>query len=621
MASKTINTILNLKDNFSKTIDKTTKNAKGFQRQIKHTQNTVKNMKAAFASSFKSIALSAAGLFGGIQLANFAKESVMLASDLQEVQNVVDTTFGDTTKTINDWSKTAITKFGLSELQAKQFNGTLGALMKSSGVSADQLANMSTGLTGLAGDFASFYNLDPEEAFEKIKSGISGETEPLKQLGINMSVTNLQAYALTQGIRKQYKEMSQSEQVQLRYSYLMNASKDAQGDFSKTNKGFANQLRILKTQFQQLGANIASNFLPYINKAVIFINDGLSKVQGIVDKTKNRIMELWAKFQVNSLLSYLKSNVFNAFNEIKTAIENAKEPVEKFITAVINLGAKIWSDIQPAINYIRSSVLPDIWDNVKNAIQGVLDIATKTFNFINDNWSTIKPLIEGLTIAWGIYKGVLLAQQGVTTVLTLKTKLLNAVMNANPIGLIVTGIGLLIGAGILLYKNWDKIKAKAAELWEGIKVAFAPVVEFFSGIWKGIKSGFKSLVNFIISGINKWLEIMLTPLNLLIKGANLIPGVDIPEISLKIPKIPEFAIGTQYFKGGLAKVNERGGEIMNLPNGSKIIPADKSSKIIKGKGNIKVYVIVQGNVIGNEEYADYLGDHIAGKIKLALDNL
>lgn len=182
----------------------------------------------------------------GTALGGFGIASINLASDLTEVQNVVDVTFGDNAEKINAWAKNAATAFGMSELQAKQFNGTMGAMLKSMGLSSGEVLNMSKSLTGLAGDFASFYNLKPEEAFEKLRSGISGETEPLKQLGINMSVANLEAYALTQGITKQYKEMSQAEQATLRYNYLMSVSADAQGDFARTSDSLANQLRIAK---------------------------------------------------------------------------------------------------------------------------------------------------------------------------------------------------------------------------------------------------------------------------------------------------------------------------------------------------------------------------------------
>jgi hypothetical protein len=112
-------------------------------------------------------------------------------------------------------------------------------MMKSSGMAGNEIVKMSTDLAGLAADMASFYNLDFETAFEKIRSGISGETEPLKQLGINMSVANLEAFALEKGITKAFNSMSQQEQIMLRYQYLMKATADAQGDSARTSDGFS----------------------------------------------------------------------------------------------------------------------------------------------------------------------------------------------------------------------------------------------------------------------------------------------------------------------------------------------------------------------------------------------
>jgi len=199
-----------------------------------------------------------------LSLGLLAKKGLDLASDLTEVQNVVDTSFGlEGAGRINSWAESAIKGFGLSELQAKKFAGTMGAMLKSSGLTGDSLGDMSVQLSSLAGDFASFYNLDAEEAFMKIRSGISGETEPLKQLGINMSVANLEAFALSKGIRKSWKDMKQAEQIQLRYAYLMQASADAQGDFAKTlATSFANQRRVLATNIEQVAARAMKSALP-----------------------------------------------------------------------------------------------------------------------------------------------------------------------------------------------------------------------------------------------------------------------------------------------------------------------------------------------------------------------
>lgn len=211
-------------------------------------------------------------------------ECVNLASDLEEVQNVVDVTFGKSSGTINDWSRQAATAFGMSELSAKQYTGTLGAMLKSSGVADDAIVQMSTDLVGLSGDFASFFNIANEDAFAKIRSGISGETEPLKQLGINMSVANLEAYALSQGIKKSYSAMTQAEQVTLRYNYLMSVSADAQGDFARTSGSLANQQRITSLAIQNVGTEIGNMLIPYVTKATSAVGKFANGLAGALDE-------------------------------------------------------------------------------------------------------------------------------------------------------------------------------------------------------------------------------------------------------------------------------------------------------------------------------------------------
>ena len=201
------------------------------------------------------------------------KTGIDYASDLAEVQNVVDVTFGSATEAINSWSKECLAAYGMNEVSAKRYAGTIGAMLKSSGLAGDAIVDMSKDMVGLAGDMASFYNLDLETAFEKIRSGISGETEPLKQLGINMSVANLEAYALSQGITTAYNEMSQAEQVMLRYNYLMSTTGDAQGDFARTQDSYANQTRLLSESWLEFTGVMAEQLLPVLTTIVSWLNN------------------------------------------------------------------------------------------------------------------------------------------------------------------------------------------------------------------------------------------------------------------------------------------------------------------------------------------------------------
>lgn len=236
------------------------------------------SISSSFSGMFSKIAAGAAFVKISQMLSSLASESINLASDLEEVQNVVDTTFGDDNNVIEEWAKNAAKQFGLTETQAKRFASTLGAMLKSAGVSSDEITKISTDLAGLAADMASFYNLDFETAFQKIRSGISGETEPLKQLGINLSESNLKAFAEQTG--QLYNQMTEAERVVLRYQYLMNATADAQGDFERTSGGFANQMRLLDTNLTQIKTNIGNALIPIATQALQLINGLLSAING-----------------------------------------------------------------------------------------------------------------------------------------------------------------------------------------------------------------------------------------------------------------------------------------------------------------------------------------------------
>lgn len=228
----------------------------------------VSELKSLATKALAGIGIAISGKAIADTIADITKQSIGLASDLQEVQNVVDVTFGDGAETINKWAKGASTAFGITELSALQYTGTMGAMLKSMGLSGDAVRQMSSDLAGLAGDFASFFNITSDEAFAKIRSGISGETEPLKQLGINMSVANMEAYAMAQGIDKAYSSMTQAEQATLRYNYLLSVSADAQGDFARTaSTSLANASRITELNIQNIGAAIGKELIPAATRA------------------------------------------------------------------------------------------------------------------------------------------------------------------------------------------------------------------------------------------------------------------------------------------------------------------------------------------------------------------
>lgn len=265
------------------------------QQQTKKAANAVDKQTEKIKSAFGKIAKAVGLALSVTAIISFGKSCIELGSALAEVQNVVDVTFGAMSETINHFARDALEQFGLSETSAKKYTSTLGAMLKSMGIATNQAAEMSMKMTGLAADMASFYNLETDVAFEKIRSGISGETEPLKQLGINLSVANLEAYALSQGMTKAYSAMSQQEQALLRYNYLLSVTADAQGDFSRTSDGWANQVRILTERFNALKAAIGQGLIAVLTPVIRVLNQLLAKILTVTDAFSNFIAKITGK--------------------------------------------------------------------------------------------------------------------------------------------------------------------------------------------------------------------------------------------------------------------------------------------------------------------------------------
>lgn len=264
----------------------------GIQQEISKTEKSLKGFESRINSTFKGISeglginlgkLTKVGLIAAAtkKLVDFGKASIDVAADMREVQNVVDVTFGSMAKDIDDFASKSIKAYGLSTLAAKRHASTMGAMLKSSGITGDAVRDMSLDLTALAADMASFYNLDNDVAFQKIMSGMSGMTQPLKELGINMNIANVEAFAMSQGVNKAWREMSQAEQTMWRYNYLLHVTKDAQGDFARNAGTWANQVKLLKEQWQEFMSLIGKALIEVLLPVVKFLNKALEILIGI----------------------------------------------------------------------------------------------------------------------------------------------------------------------------------------------------------------------------------------------------------------------------------------------------------------------------------------------------
>lgn len=247
---------------------------KGFSKGIKSAESKLGNLRASIGKLGGAIAAA----FAVKEIIKFGKEAIELGSDLQEVQNVVDVTFTSMSEQVNEFAKNAAQAAGLSQTMAKRYVGTFGAMAKAFGYSEAQAYNMATALTQLTGDVASFYNISQDEAYTKLKSVFTGETESLKELGVVMTQTALDSFAMANGYGKTTKQMSEMEKVALRHAFVISQLSSAQGDFVRTSDSWANQTKILSLNFDSFKANIGQALITIFTPFLQVLNQIVAKM-------------------------------------------------------------------------------------------------------------------------------------------------------------------------------------------------------------------------------------------------------------------------------------------------------------------------------------------------------
>ena len=260
-----------------------------FVQQINNAGNNGTRQISGF---LESISRKFKLFVGTAAVGSFIKSCLDVGSDITEVQNVVDTAFKSMSSEADKFAQDAITNFGLSELSAKKYMGVFGQMSSAMGITGRDALEMSKNVTALTGDVASFYNLSTDEAYTKMKSIWTGETETLKDLGVVMTQTNLDNYALANGFGKTTAKMTEQEKVMLRYQYVTSALSNASGDFAKTQDSWANQTRILSLRFEQLKASLGKGFIALFTPIVKGANAVLAALQKLVNGFANFIQML-----------------------------------------------------------------------------------------------------------------------------------------------------------------------------------------------------------------------------------------------------------------------------------------------------------------------------------------
>ncbi len=365
-------------------------NQRGFDRQLNNIQNSAGKIGKLLGKAFAVGSLIA-----------FAKSCLELGSDLNEVQNVVDVTFGSMSENVNQWAKDAMTSFGLSEKCAKDYVGTLGTMAKSFGFTTEEAYKQATALAGLSADVASFYNLSTDDAYEKLKAVYTGETEGLKSLGVVMTQTSLDEFALAQGFGKTTAKMTEAEKVELRLAYITQTLSGAAGDFARTSDGWANQTKVLSLRFDALKASLGQGLINVLTPALQLLNRLVEKLQAAAEMFRDFTAAVFGDAGGNSEAAADSAGALAANTQ---AAATAAADYKKSVLGIDTLnklsdnsdksagssgGASLISaDTAASAAENAENAFDEIADRLRSMISGIKDYFTRNFGGVFDGFVT-----------------------------------------------------------------------------------------------------------------------------------------------------------------------------------------------------------------------------------------
>jgi len=397
--------------------------------------------------------------------------AVKLASDTNEALNKVEVAFKDNAQGIKDWSDTTLERFGIAKGTALDMASTYGDMATSMGLNTEQAEVMSKTLVGLAGDLSSFKNIKIDIADTALKSVFTGETESLKQLGIVMTQTNLQEYAYSQGIRKKIQDMSQAEQTQLRYNYVLAMTKNAQGDFERTGAGTANQMRVFSESLKELGATMGQHILPVITPLIQKLNELVQKFGDLSPSAQKTILVVAGVAAAIGPVVLIIGQLVTAAGAISGVVGAAAAAIASAGGVTAGLGAVLTALTGPialAVGVIAGLVMAvkELWQNNESFRTAVKEV-----------WSDIQAIITQAGIAiqtfwnkWG---------NDLTAVFSNIWNIIKTVFQTAA-QVIINLFGFFLDVLQGDWQGaWEHIKNIFVSLWNGIKTV---VVNAFEGL-------------------------------------------------------------------------------------------------------------------------------------------
>lgn len=603
----------------------------GFGRELNSgvtdpARDTGRRAGGAMAGSFKKAAGAIGAAFAGVQVAGFLKDAVGAASDLEESISKVGVVFGDQAGTIEAFAKSSATNLGISRQAALEATGTLGNLFVAMGLGEEETADLSTSMVTLASDLASFNNASPEETLNALRSGLLGETEPLKRFGVNLNAARIEAEAFALGLAKPAKnaalieeaglkvedatraaaeaerefgedsdqaikaraalakaeeslakatagskvELTAAQKAQAAYSLIMKDTETAQGDFARTSDGLANKQRILAAQFEDIKSRVGSALLPVVLRITTFLSDNLipafSRVGEVLRPLGGVISEVASFFRGGTdSMGESGSKLQGTVAAISGAFSSAFEAIGAVISTFVTVATELWDRFgSTLIDYVTEAwaSIQEIFRGAFNVLSGVFDLIKAIFT---GKWGEAWEAIKQiLDGAWDTIFGVIRG----------------AVTNVIPTIFSLGKQALLAAFGLL----WNGFKTVVDDAWdtifEAVRTGLGKVTGFIEdlpgqfaeagkGAWDWLWDTFKEIWNKVAGFIRD--------LDFTIDVPDILPGPD--EYTIGFPDLPLLADGGRVTRSGLGIVGDAGPELLELPRGAQVAPLELASHL------------------------------------------
>lgn len=555
---------------------------------------------------FRAVGTGAAA--GGLALGIFAKKAIDSASDINESITKNQTLFGKYADGIDKFSKTAATSLGMSRSSVLEYTGTFGNLFNALGITQEKSAGMSKHLVQLAADMASFNNSSPEEALDAIRSGLVGETEPLRRFGVNMNDATLRAQALKMHLIKSTKEALDPQTKALAASALITKQTSAaHGDFAKTSGGLANQTRILKAQFSNLVSEVGVRLLPIALKVVGGLNSLFKTIKGGGDTTKKAGAAIGG---IRGIITGV-GNVFRSvFNFVGKVIDDNRDTIHAFqknAASAFGIVSRLVKSVGAVIRQVFGN--SGTGKDIRQIISAFLKIsAAVQAVFIAVARRALPGIITAFRGLATVVKGII---QVISGILTLDFgKAWEGVKN------IFSGAIKIIGG--LLRAATAPFRELASKIGGAIGDAFSATIGKLPGI---VSSGFSKVMSYLESLPGRWLQLGKRMVSSLASGLSGIGGAVLKAFSAtgnflgNIGRNIADWINAHTVFGDQVKLGPIKVRIPALAQGGRVGPFAGGARIfVAGEGNADEWVISQeGDRAKNIRWAVEALESLTGK--------